>query len=288
MPSQHLHDLLTKFQNLGRVALVGPGPSMSSLDDKADYDLTIFIGDSFLRKKWNFGKQIFVRANTEFPSLENPRHVEALKRFNGDIAIASSVMESRISLQKLVQVHLPEKNVYLFDQRHFSNLNCTPKNFCCQHKQEPTIQEEVSRRFGLRHHYSEGSTVFLHALSIAIMMESKSIDIFGVDLPLKVKKYEYAPAAKLPSRGQSQKLGRLGNISPKPAFLIKSLARRLFFILMPNHAPSVFAEDYLHLFQDLQILSDVASFAGVKLSASGNRSLLLKFPGICEIGTYQG
>lgn len=283
MPIRDLSALLDKFPDMGRLVIIGPGPSLLNLRNGAKYDLAIFIGDSFLRSRSEFANQVLVRANTEFPSLENRTHVEMLNTFSGDIAIASSVMESETPVQELAKKRLPEKNIYLFDQRHFNGLDCNPKSNCCDHKQATTIQEEISLRFGLQHHYSQGSTVFLHALSIAIMMQPKTIDIFGVDLPMKVKTYDYVPAPKLQSQGQPRNALKLKNISFKPGLLLKSSKRRLFFALLPQHAPSVFAEDFMNLFQDVQMLSDMASLAGISVRASGSSSILHRFSGISEI-----
>lgn len=283
MPVKDFSALLGKFNGLESVVILGPGPSLRNLGNETNYDLAIFIGDSFLRSKSKFANQVLVRANTEFPSLVNQKHVEMLKNFKGDVAIASSVMESTTPVRELANIHLPEKDIYLFDQRHFNGLNCNPKSICCDHKQEKTIQEVISQKFGLAHHYSPGSTVFLHALAFAIMMKPSDIDVFGVDLPLKVKKYDYVPSAKLQSWGQPQNKLQLKNVSLKPASVLKSLERRLFFALLPNHAPSVFAESFMRLFQDVQMLSDMASLAGIRLRASGGRSLLHRFPGISEI-----
>ena len=75
-------------------------------------------------------------------------------------------------------------NDYLsFDQRHFKGKSCEPIAKCCSHiiPKRLTIQEYLQDIAGASERYGYGSSVILHALTLAIISGCNPIYISGVD-----------------------------------------------------------------------------------------------------------
>jgi len=83
--------------------------------------------------------------------------------------------------------HLINGIYYGYDQRHFSNLPCTPMMPCCNNiiENRKTIQETLMGYTGYDLHYGGGDTVALHMVSLAILTGCKKIYIAGCDLNMK-------------------------------------------------------------------------------------------------------
>jgi hypothetical protein len=200
--------------------------------------------------------------------------------------LASSVLESARPVSELATYNIPTKNVYLFDQRHFAGQNCPLVEPCCGSKLTTTLQEILAKKVRMSHHYSEGATVLLHAIALALLLDSKKVDIFGADLPLVSKSYTYGgkPAEVGRTSFLTTVLKRLRiAISIKPGALFRLASERAGAALLGSKAPSVFAHDFLDLFCDLQYLSDCGAILGCELRAFGADSNLIKIAGISQI-----
>lgn len=284
-------ELETLFQerHFQKVILVAPGPTISSMPELTSYDLAIFMGDSFLRTAKRSIRNIYVRANTEFPRLDNPAHVARLMEFEGEILLASSVMESDAPVLELARQALPGKNVYVFDQRHFSQQNCAPLSTCCEGKMPVTLQELLARKANFKHHYSQGATVLLHALAIGLLFGAKEIEVFGADLPLRRSQYVYGGTTAHPQpRGLKnsllvlkRKFKTLRSVSL--GFTFQYLRKLAALRLLGDNSPSVFADDAFSLASDFQYLSDCAAILGARISVFGPNSNLLKIAGFRQI-----
>lgn len=275
-------DESVKIPKANRTIIVAPGPTISSLNDVKEFDLAIFIGDSFKRTSLRSPKQnIYVRANTEYPNLLNEVHAKDLREFDGSIYIASSVMESQTPVFLLVKEFLEGKNVFLFDQRHFGGKDCAPKKDCCNSKMGITLQEILQTKAGLPHHYSPGMTVLAHAISIALIAGSKKITIIGADLPLNAKKYVYGGLnhAKFSAKKYYVKIWKLISGKYSMDALLENVRFKVAKVLLGDRAPSIFAQDYVELYTDFQYLADVAAILGTSISVVGEESTLRKIHG---------
>jgi len=282
----HLAEKFIKETRASSVILVAPGPTIENLPDLRLYDLAVFMGDSFKRTSRRAARNVYIRANTEYPKLSEPEDISDLLAFDGDLLLASSVLESARPVSELAIANIPAKNVYLFDQRHFAGQDCLQNGPCCDSKLTITLQEMLAQKVGMKHHYSEGATVLLHALALALLVEAKQIDIFGADLPLVRNRYTYG--GKAPQGEPGSFLATLRNrcriaLSMTPLDLFRLASENAGFALLGAKAPSVFAEDFVGLFCDLQHLSDCSAILGCKIQAFGQESNLSKILGISRL-----
>tara|TARA_B110000503_G_C7170569_1_gene424030 strand:- start:7040 stop:7870 length:831 start_codon:yes stop_codon:yes gene_type:complete len=276
--------------------LVAPGPTLSQIDTVADYDLAIFVGDSFKRTKFRAKSNAYMRANTEYPRLDVDAHIDDLGDFVGDLIFASSVMESNESVSTLGERALGGRDFFVFDQRHFGGSNCSRPGSCCKHALEITIQEQLAESIGIGHHYSEGTTVLAHALALAILLGPLTIDIVGADLPLKRGLYVYSKSGsgftaaeekswiskEMAMHKMVRRLKIATSLGPKRLFGV--LKHKLALALLGNQAPSVFAEDFIELLTDFQYLADAAAHKKIDLRVHGKDSLLNRVAGFSSAG----
>lgn len=265
------------------IAIVSPGPTLVELEKLDPYAAAIFLGDAHLRTSHRARSNYYVRANSVFPRLTVPSEILPLIDEGFHICIAESVMETEIAVEYLIRDEGLDllADFTLFDQRHFEGRPCNPVRKCCDSINKPTIQEFLANSLGLKHHYSQGATVLLHAIALGLLMNPRSISIFGASLPLRQSEYTYAPSRNLVS-SQS----RIRFQSLKPSNVIKSLKNpksvrfQLARLILGDDAPSIFAEDFVDLVADLQYLSDAASFMRVRLESKSEISTLNAIRGI--------
>jgi len=257
----------------GRVAVVAPGPSLRELQSLESFGAAFFIGDAHARTELRSSRNYYVRANSEAPRLDSANDMKPLLDGGFSLFIASSVMESTTSVEKLAS-RLPVDTT-LFDQRHFGQQDCVRHQECCEYKIAPTIQEFFSKLVGWDHHYSQGPSVLLHALALAVMTQASEVVVFGVGLPLKQSDYSYLPVpgdAEVISRPLLRRINfrTVRNLFRNP----RNLRFRLAALILGRDAPSILAEDFFELIADLQFISDAASQLGVRLvSGSSNSNL---------------
>jgi hypothetical protein len=272
---------LVRSTTCKKVVIVAPGPTLASLNSLEEYDLAIFVGDSFRRSKLRAKNNWLVRANTEYPKLDDVEHLSHLSEFEGTLVFASSVLESEKSVAWLLNQAFSERANFVFDQRHFHGLSCNPSQTCCQFRRSPTIQELLAEKLGWSHHYSEGVTVLSHALALALMVnEIESVHIYGADLPLKASSYVYAKAKQINEVKVTSPLARTATafeIGPRRAYRV--VTEKLALRLLGAKAPSVFALDFLPLLSDFQYLSDAAASLEIQIRVFGKNSTLLSLSG---------
>ena len=266
-----------------KVAIVAPGPSLKNLDSLEPFTAAFFVGDSHLRTRLRARTNYYVRANSESPRLDSLTDMKPLLEGGFELFIASSVMESKTPVRELAGgVAL---NITLFDQRHFGGEDCYKPTMCCTDKIQPTLQEYLAQAVGWDHHYSQGPTVLLHALAIALISKPNNISIFGAGVPLKLADYNYLNEARddestFRSIAQKISIRTLRNLIRNP----RVLRFRLAGLILGVDAPSILAEDIVELIADLQYLSDAAKQLGVSLNNATPSSTLDRIHGI---GTIQ-
>jgi hypothetical protein len=152
--------------------------------------------DVFSKMSLNKGKNIFICCN-EFDEMTNidadywviANSVLVVEKFynkfngkpNTTLVYSDSVdLTNRDAVESLIKVdYIP------YDQRHFYGLNCgTTAAGCCGHiiNGRLTIQEHLMKISEYSEHYSAGSTVALHMLSLAVIMGLNPIYLVGVEL----------------------------------------------------------------------------------------------------------
>ena len=189
------------------VAVLGSGKSVRLAHGLSRDIYKIAVGDLPIRAP-NLGPfDLWVTANTEFPQPLNYRHQRLIAKSNcSTIAMSTICTNDNVSLHSLASkqdyssdfftVWASPKSVFYFDQRHFKEQLCSPNSNCCilfQKLLKPTtIQEFIVAHFGLPGKaYSQGQTVSLHALAMAILLKPKEIFIFGIELPERQSDYSY-------------------------------------------------------------------------------------------------
>lgn len=262
-----------------QVAIVAPGPSLKNLDSLEAFTAAFFVGDSHLRTRHRARTNYYVRANSESPRLDSFSDMKPLLDGGFELFIASSVMESETSVRELAGGLAT--NITLFDQRHFGGKNCPKPGTCCADKIQPTIQEYLAQTVGWDHHYSQGPSVLLHSIAIALISNPKSISIFGAGIPLKQADYTYLDEVRVEEssfRSIVQKISirTLRNLIRNP----RVLRFRLAGLVLGVDAPSILAEDIVELIADLQYISDAAAQLGVSLINTTPSSNLARIHGI--------
>lgn len=269
-----------KDKHLGeKVAIIAPGPSLKNLDSLEAFTAAFFVGDSHLRTGHRAQTNYYVRANSESPRLDSLSDMKPLLDGGFELFIASSVMESETSVRELAGGLAAD--VTLFDQRHFGGKDCPKPGTCCTDKIQPTIQEYFAQTVGWDHHYSQGPTVLLHSIAIALISNPESISIFGAGIPLKQADYIYLNEVSVDEssfRSIIQKISirALRNLIRNP----RVLRFRLAGLVLGVDAPSILAEDIVELIADLQYISDAAAQLGVSLINTTPSSNLARIHGI--------
>jgi len=97
-----------------------------------------------------------------------------------------------------IRLHIQEngKLILSYDQRHFDGRPCvTGKKNCCKllelYPGRLTLQEFIQNKYGMKTHYSTGSTVAIHALAFAMILGCNPIYLQGIELPLFKNDYKY-------------------------------------------------------------------------------------------------
>jgi hypothetical protein len=281
MISKSLNEFDNRFPGK-KLAIVAPGPSLSELKSLDSFEAAIFVGDAHLRTKLRSVENFYVRANTEYPRLDVPEHFLPLILEKFHIILASSVMESQVSVEELSKKFESKADITLFDQKHFFGAECRPQKACCKSIIRPTIQEFLAERIGWHHHYSPGSTVLLHALAIAILTNPREITIFGAALPLRQHEYTYL-ATESQKLGTSQMRQSVFRVRPRHIInLIKdprSIKFRVAALILGNDQPSVFAQDFVQIISDLQYLADAAGSKSIAILNATRKSTLNSIAG---------
>ena len=191
--------------------VVGHGPSLSRYSDdllRLDKENEMIVSVNSVDEMTKLEPDYWVTANTEYLI---PLAYKRINKFPNTTFIYSDAIDQTpvAGIDKILDV-----KYYSFDHKHFK---CQPnlhfvhgRLFGCTHQfknhQWPgmkyvkwpdlglidcckaiipgrlTLQELLQKHSGFHFHYSTGDTCILHALAISILMGSKEIHIYGVDL----------------------------------------------------------------------------------------------------------
>lgn len=287
-----VNSLINRYPN-SNVVVVGSSPSMETVKNHTE-EIGMWLGDAHRRTTFKTTTSFYVRANSEYPDLNNPLHVEELLHNNFEYLLAETVMESEIPVRELASNKLIDGNVYLFDQRHFEGKPCEPLLNCCnvlnekpKNEEPTTLQELLARNSGRSHHYSTADTVALHAFAIGILIGAKRINLSGIDLPFYRKDYIYSALVGTGKRNlQAQFLELMRNFKryrPSP----KAIIQRLWVLCKVRFhkndpAISIFAPDFPRIYSDFQYLVDIALSRGIDVRYCSKNSGLRHVNGLLE------
>ena len=271
--------------------VVGASPTLGTVANHQNCT-SFWLGDAHRRTNVQTKHQIYVRANSEYPSLLNQQHIEELKGREFSFIFAETVMESSTPVAQLFENSGLEP-AYVFDQRHFGGKACVPTQTCCLVLQREsseklsniTLQEFLASKFGLQHHYSSGDTVALHAFALCLLTGAKSIYLTGIDLPFYQKDYVYPQETIENRRTFPEKFKEFivdfKRYRPSIKSIVKEISRRLGqFLNLNSSQVSVFGEDFPSLFSDFQYLVDLGLQNGVVTYYCSVNSNLRKVNGI--------
>ncbi len=277
------------------IDILGSAPSLTFANHHTS-DHGFFMGDSFLRIGLDrYKTRYYVRANSEYPSLEKPSDVGALAGLEATTFLASTVMETTTAVRVLVE---REKlaGTFLFDQRHFEWTRCEYPSCCCMVLDEkgsiPTLQELVASYFGLRHHYSTADTVAIHALALSLLLGFETIHLIGVEMPFFKSSYVYAstrPANEVKWRNVTRAWNSIRTLSTLlrgrgirgAAMVIRPIILKLLERASSRGKEvSLFAEDFPRIFSDFQYLVDLALQQGRTIYYCSTTSNLRHLNGI--------
>ncbi len=177
--------------------ILGGAPSVSSIDYKNFDGIIISMGDIPIRLQSQCTVDYWMNANSVFPIPDiDYKAINKLKN--------TTLLFAHTALRKLDYSVIESKlkiNWFEYDQRHFGSRPCNnqidprfdlnEKQECCDYIGPTTIQEFLQEKYNTTEHYSVGSTVAIHALSLAIILGCKTIYIGGVELPFDERDYNH-------------------------------------------------------------------------------------------------
>jgi len=144
--------------------------------------------------------------------------------------------------------------IIFYDQRHFDGVFCNPSRNCCYFSKkfvhDQSIQEMLNKTIGKNSPaYSEGDSVALHALALAILLQAKHIYVVGIEMPLVYKDYRYYRDLKIFGETFSQ--------------LVKRVLKR-YHPKYKNKTPAQ-SHNQKQFFQDFQKIVEVATTLDIKV-----------------------
>ena len=255
--------------------ILGGSPSINEIDYKNFDGIIISMGDIPIRIQDECNVDYWINANSEFP-IPDIDYKTINKFKNTTLLFAHSVLRTLdyVSIKKNIEISWFE-----YDQRHFGGISCNnqidsrfylnEKQECCNHIGQTTIQEFLQEKYTTIDHYSTGSTVAIHALSLAIILGCKTIYIGGVELPIDEKDYKYFGANSLADIFKDE----TGGVKINKLKIKKFFARVFNFKIK-----SVFYSDIPSILNDFKYLNNLCIKEDIKLFNLCNNSSLNKIP----------
>jgi hypothetical protein len=242
---------LAKLDYKKSVLIMGAAPSLKLARNFKDLaEIRIGVGDVPWRASKLGPFDYWVTANGTYPLPWERKHLRHLLGSKANLLLSSTSVNSVNNLEtifKTLEKIMTVVPITFYDQRHFGGLSCNKFKPCCtfskQFVTDPPIQEMLSLCIGeTSPAYSEGDSVFLHALALAVILQSKNIYITGVEIPLVYKDYKYYKDYRSPTES--------------PLGKVKRLIKR-FIPKYRDQVPAT-SHDQIRFFHDIQKIVDVA------------------------------
>ena len=277
--------------------IVGSGHTMGDFDYNNFKGKIIFCGTAILRLE-KVSPDYLVTCNNHFPVINIKSHFDLLNKYKemtwifSDTGCYNDIWDFN---KKIFKNFIP--NYLTFDDRHFQQKECLPKQKCCHflslYKERKTIheilEEEYRVKFPKKYHTSMSVAEF--ALMFALLMNFNKIYLQGIDLP--TKKYQTKKVNKKYYGYENKKADKfldeclkivrkkyffyyLKNFNFKP--YLKSLKRKINVVFNKNY--SDFNEDIEKSLITFNWLSQIAKKKGVQLYNLSSASNLKHVDGI--------
>lgn len=278
---------ITEIHSGMSAVIVGPAPSIHTVANH-EKNIGFWLGDAHQRVKVMTSPSYYVRANSIYPSLFNQSDIKSLIDNNFVCIFAETVMESDFPVREKLEQVLGN-NHYVFDQRHFNRMKCSPPKSCCEvldrYPNEVTIQELVTKLTDFKHHYSTGDTVALHAFAASVLAGVSTISFSGVEIPFWADSYIYASQKLQNSQISITNKIRSSFVQFKahPRIELGKVKNKVLQVLIPKRNSSkisLFAEGFPSLFADFQLLLDIALIRGTRVYYCSRTSNLRFLNGI--------
>lgn len=249
---------LKKLNYASSVFILGSAPTLRFFKHHRNFDgLRIAVGDVPWRAP-KFGPfDYWVTSNAFYPLPWNRKHHKHLLKSKSQLLLSSASVNLEKDLESaMVELENVKDDfpITFYDQRHFKYAPCSPEDSCCYFSKllvtDPSIQEMLSDVIGEPGPaYSEGDSVTLHALALAIILQAKEIFIVGVEMPLVYKDYVYYKDYKIPFEN--------------PINFFKRKIKKFH----PNYRykTPAHSHDPIQFFKDFQKIVDIANRLDIKV-----------------------
>lgn len=254
--------------------IVGSAPGIKILKEKLFQGIKIGIGDVPWRAKELGPFKYWITANSAYPLPWFASDMEDILISDCHLILSSisnidneNQWEKRKSILDGMTI---TSRVTYYDSRHFENKLCEPIRGCCLFFEDlvgdSTIQEILNQKIGKSGpSYSAGSTVALHGLTLAIILECNPIYIVGVELPKTYGNYKAYKNYKMPREK------------------VWALLKRYIKYFIPSYKNSTnidFAKNYDQIISDFQAILDIAAALGIQVISLSKSSPLNDLQGI--------
>jgi hypothetical protein len=273
--NQNLISSLHKSNYDEAAIIMGSAPSLKVMNNYKDLDGTrIGIGDVPWRTP-EFGPfNFWVAANPYYPLPWHPVHMKHIRNAKTNFLLSSAAFgnvkfDGWLNISNKISKLSKNNSFTFYDQRHFDRNLCSTQNACCKFYKEfisdLTIQELLGKEIGSKGPaYSQGDTVALHALALAILLRKSPIYLIGIEIPLTFKNYYHYKDYKMWGEGVT------GYIKRQVKRRVKHYANQF---PAASHSP-------IRIFQDFQKIIKIALDLEIEIISLSSTSPLNFIEGV--------
>ena len=277
---------ISDFENLHAnedCLILGSAKSMLDYDFNKFNGKIIACGDSYLRIPKSIKVDYWVVSNNEFPIPEIEEHLKIINSLglNDTCLIFSDTAAYNtlfIKNQSFWDKNITIKYLH-FDERHFGLQKCKPVNNCCNLIKNEPLQDYLLRVFDSNDKFKKSGTVAEHALSFAMIMGFKKIDLQGIEIPKNPSDYidypsEYADQVIKRKNLLLSKMYKDYYKNKKIYFKIvfKSILKKLQFF--NNYQRADFYLNYENILHNFKILFQLSHKNNIKINICSKTSSL--------------
>jgi len=264
---------LAKLDFKTSVFILGSAPSLKLIKKYRHLTgIKIAVGDVPWRAPKLGPFDYWVTANAAYPLPWKRQHFRHLLKSHANILLSST----SVNLEKNIESVFVELDrlrkilpITFYDQRHIDGVLCNPVSPCCSFSKnfvrDRAIQEMLNSFGGnTGPAYSEGDSVTLHALALAVLLQSANIYVIGVEIPLVYKNYKYYKDYRVPFE--------------TPINLIKRITKR--YIPKYRHQVPATSHNQIRFFQDFQKIVNIANKSKINVYSLSRTSPINYMDGV--------
>ena len=264
--------------------IVGPAPTMLDFNYKKFKGKIFTIGDAAIRGRKHFKADYWIACNGLFPVPGLKIHTKVLNSFKKVIFIYSKIPIKILGFKNFFKENLKIK-FFEYDHIHAPFTQCKKKKICCDYinyNSDNTINGNLKKLFDYEVKSLLGGSVFVQALAIAMILGFQRIFVTGVELPDKIKSYNYFDCAEADLLvSQTYKIYDETILKNNKSFYLKFKLffkynfNRVFFIMRNFCYPNTdFFNNQNLLYKSIAILSKLAKKNKISIKCfSGNKRL---------------